>query len=240
VPKAQIILVNVFDHDGETTGSTLTGALDLILRICDNPVEIYGEEYLKIDPSKLVYNLSLGIPRSLAEYVDAGYLLKACKRACKKGMYKSHEKPDPTTGAVIVAAAGNDSYYLHMFNPEEPAAYGFYNDDWDVYNKTIAVAGSRIKSEEYVLYSNQGNLAAPGDYLLMDTGNDNAPFGRYVYWAGTSFATPLVSGAAAFLLQKGYTSDIIKNQLWKGATQNAINKNFTWKAAPIINLVLSL
>ncbi len=220
-PQATIVLLEVLNDDGETSGSNLTEALDYVLFLQENKL-MAGDKRLVED--KLVFNLSLGIPRSLDEEVEAVYLLEACDRACSKGT------------AVVVAASGNDSYYLHPRNPEEPAAYGYFGDTQTTYDGVIAVSSSGPAPGESALYSNQGNLAAPGVDLLMDSGDEANPGGtRYVYWSGTSFATPLVSAGAALLLSAGAKPKDVKQLLWDGATRPQ-----KWNYVPTLNISGSL
>jgi hypothetical protein len=214
-PKVTIILLEVLDDNGETSGSNLTEAIEYILFLKENQVTVGGKRVVN---DKVVLNLSLGYGDSLAEEVDVVYLLKTCEQAAQ-------------AGALIVASAGNDSYYLHPRHPEEPAAYGYYCDDTTVFKQVIAVAAT-ANPGEYMPYSNQGNLAAPGMDLLMDTGvEDNPAHTRYVYWAGTSFAAPLVSASAALLLSNNVPVADVKQRLWKGA-----NKYEEWNKIPDLNI----
>jgi hypothetical protein len=217
-PQASIVLLEVLNRQGFTTGSNLTQAMDYLLFLRESKVTDHQGRRLVED--KVVLNLSLGISRSLAEEAEAIYLLEACQRACQ-------------AGAVIVAAAGNDSFFLHSRNPEEPAAYGYYCDSLAAYQQVIAVSASANSVGEAALYSNQGNLAAPGLDLLMDTGDDQAAGGsRFIYWAGTSFATPLVSSAAALLLSAGIGPGEVKQRLWK---YNTVAPE-QWSAVPQLYL----
>jgi F0F1-type ATP synthase epsilon subunit len=125
-------------------------------------------------------------------------------------------------GAVIVAAAGNDSRDPPEVKlPQIPASYPF----------VIGVAGSNFCGDR-ACFSNAGDVAAPsGDVgragkdtvkncnrwpgfcltsLAKQTkvadqeraGSPRRPeFTGFAHWIGTSFATPLVSGQAALLLE---------------------------------------
>ena len=90
-------------------------------------------------------------------------------------------------GAIVVAAAGNDNWDAEYFNP---AACD---------NVVTVMATSKEASRSS--YSNYGEaitVAAPGgdrSALMISLGPDNT----YNYKAGTSMATPIVSGVIALM-----------------------------------------
>jgi hypothetical protein len=136
-------------------------------------------------------------------------------------------------GAVVVAAAGNDSYVEGKpLPPQFPAKYPF----------VIGVAGSNIYRER-ACFSNWGDVSAPsGDggpddekslefpcvpkhgackggcdqalislvWNLPDHVQASPASSRpyYTYWSGTSFSAPLVSGLAALVLDAGASRSI--------------------------------
>jgi subtilisin family serine protease len=130
-------------------------------------------------------------------------------------------------GAVVVAAAGNDSAYAGKpLSPHFPAAYPY----------VIGVSASNAERER-ACFSNWGDVAAPGgggwgpnckyepqaettdiegeskvcDNVLISL--SLASETGYAYWQGTSFSTPLVSGLAALVLDAG-ASDCICGPKW--------------------------
>jgi len=113
-------------------------------------------------------------------------------------------------GAVIVAASGNDSLRGFHESMQIPAEYV------DV----IGVAASNIGGE-IACFSNKGQVMAPGGDSpnppckapvmdLCDTSSRHCEYALvslshkypsgYAFWKGTSFATPLVSGMAALMM----------------------------------------
>jgi hypothetical protein len=123
------------------------------------------------------------------------------------------------SGAVLAAAAGNNSSASNVLEPELPAALG------DVYPGILAVAAT-TSGRERAFYSNRGRVAAPGggdntlgceqvteecwgrtEHWLMSAAvhqdECSNEYYSYGYWVGTSFATPLVSGLAALNLAGG-------------------------------------
>lgn len=173
----------------------------------------------------VVINLSLGVrARTLEGDVILG--------ECGAGNVESPSSGDDITslcdilsearnaGAVIVAAAGNESGAEDLpLPPQIPAAYDF----------AIGVAANNVE-REWACFSNAGEVTAPGGdggpvdpercasvvhecsgdcaagvislVLASPQGADYWPT-DYAYWSGTSFSAPLVSGLSALLLQVG-------------------------------------
>jgi len=104
----------------------------------------------------------------------------ALKAACKYAYDK---------GAVIVAAAGNDTSYVFF-----PAAYDEY---------VLAVAATDYNDERWVFssYGPQVDVAAPGVWILGPVPQWFAGTGYlpYIFGSGTSAAAPHVAGLAALI-----------------------------------------
>ncbi len=104
-------------------------------------------------------------------------------------------------GILCVAAAGNDNTQ----NPMYPAAYP----------RCMAVAASNIQNRK-AFYSNYGtwvDITAPGgdqtvDAMIRSTLPDN----QYGNFQGTSMASPVVAGGAAFIKSLNPTMSL--NELW--------------------------
>ncbi|MBI4218665.1 MAG: S8 family serine peptidase [Chloroflexi bacterium] len=125
--------------------------------------------YQAVQKGAKVINLSLSIPESSTVLQEA---IKDAQRS----------------GAVIVAAAGNDGQKLALF----PASY----------DNVIGVAavGADSKKADFSNYGNRGvAVAAPGidvygPYPVRGTTG-------MAYWSGTSFATAFATGEAALVSQ---------------------------------------
>lgn len=175
-PEAVITLSCVLTTDGYGKLSDLVAGLAQVIQPYDP------------NTGRLVLNLSLGV-HGLSPQLEA--ILQA-----------AYEQ-----GIVTVAAAGNQGDPTVMNTPA-------------VYPMVIGVAGS-TNARQPSNFTNLGDVAAPagGDLDVADwdkvdcaaqpelfviTRADSSPTG-YLCWVGTSFATPLVSGEAALLLEKAPT-----------------------------------
>jgi len=116
-----------------------------------------------------------------------------------------------TLGAVVVAAAGNDSGQHYGVEPAQiPARYP----------EVIGVAAS-TQHGQLACFSNQGEVLAPGggtpddvcppvdfttdcrDVAMISLVPRVKPYmSGYAFWQGTSFAAPIVSGLAALVIEK--------------------------------------
>jgi hypothetical protein len=200
-PYSQLRLVRVLGNDNRGDMFTLLKAIFNFLKgnLAEPPV---GQ----------VINLSLGVrlpPDEAqfglpAEILSLQYLMNAAR----------------CLGAVVVAAAGNDSYQVPIPFPSNLPG------GWPT---GLGVAATNDENQR-ACFSNQGRLAAPGgdgrsdnesdhdckprndectdkDFLKAIVGpilqppsykdNDNG----YIFWSGSSFSTPLVSGLAALVLR---------------------------------------
>ncbi len=155
-------------------------------------------------------------------------------------------------GGVIVAASGNDSANIRgEYLQQIPASYP----------EVIGVAASTHHGGKKANFSNLGNIMAPGGGKpLPDVRTQNGPSesaeehransltsvvpkvegntSGYAYWRGTSFATPLVSGLAALIIEKmreaggEISPNLVQTLLLKYAYDGVIDVNATLADGP--------
>jgi hypothetical protein len=211
-PSSEIYLVRVLENDG-------CGGLFAIYK----GIEIFKDKMRNEDGTLdgTVINLSLGIheppnPSRFGLPEEVTSLEHMLEMAVEEG-------------AIVVAAAGNDSFDKLPPGPpsqmEIPAQYPF----------VIGVAASNVESGRGC-FSNMGDMGAPGgdgelvektpcalpdclktpDLCLISLAQGSST--GYAYWVGTSFSTPLVSGLASLLLNAGVPPTDVFGALQAGAT----------------------
>ncbi len=208
-----------------------------------------------------VYNFSLGIKRDPgtlpADILDLNS--KLIQEMQNKGLTPpelvdglpllSLEAPINSAralGAVIIAAAGNDSAELNPALTENaPASF----------NSVLGVQATNLDSNRSC-YANIGETGAPGadggpvtpvptdpastasncaprladcnagapcPYGIVSLVSEQADTVGFAYWVGSSFASPLVAGAAADALSAGIAPDIVQsNALTDSASANGV------------------
>jgi hypothetical protein len=207
-PSSEIYLVRVLEKDG---CGTLYQIVEGIRTFMDEILEKEGTL------NGTVINLSLGMHLA-PDMPDFGF--SNAIESLEAQLFEAVDK-----GAIVVAAAGNDSYKEAPDAPrvmELPAGYSF----------VTGVAASN-DSRTRACFSNADmilgsiNTAAPGgDGVYVDESKpcsipdckaDDSnclislvykPKPGYAYWVGTSFAAPLVSGQEALLLERWPDGDI--------------------------------
>ena len=162
-----------------------------------------------IDKDAQIVNMSLSF--------GEGYVLSA---ALDQALHDA-----AAAGAVLVAAAGNNGASFVTY----PAAH----------RDVIAVAAGRLHSADKMKvpdYSNvhpRVDLVGAGGDISLDKNNDGVVDGvlaetialqdaqtpQYVLYAGTSQATAVVSGAAAWLVADGVHPDAVRHVLQRTAVQ---------------------
>ena len=190
-PKSRIILVRALDDYGEGHTPSIIEFINFLVRRAPGRTyrELFGasvgpdlaDQVWLPTSANLIFNLSLVLSGTKEEHVQSPTLLFAIDDATLKT-------------PVFVCAAGNDSYLGVSFNPDEPAAYGYFagysqtdyrqmttqtNEEppsngpltYDPYNLVIGVASSAARARFlYASYSNASPLSAPSVEIKLDPG----------------------------------------------------------------------
>jgi serine protease AprX len=209
-----LINLRVLDQNGSGTDANVIQAID-------KAISLKGQYNIR------VMNLSLGRP--VYESAAQDPLCQAVEAAWKAGI-------------VVVVAAGNDG----RDNTYGTYGYGTIaapgNDPYVITVGAMKTNGTNTRADDSIAsYSSKGptlfdhtvkpDLVAPGNRITSSMApkvflsNTYPSIYRSPYWyqlSGTSMATPVVSGAAALLIQQNpsITPDQIKARLMKTATKN--------------------
>lgn len=229
-PNVNLINLRVLDQNGSSTDSEVIAAIDQAIA-------------LKNTYNIRVINMSLGRP------VFESYTLDPVCQAVEAAW---------NAGIVVVVAAGNSgrSTTLGMNGfgtigvpANDPAVItvGAMRTMSTATRVDDAIASYSSKGPTLLDHIVKPDLVAPGNRLVslrvagstLDTEypqyevNPTSGAGKYYQLSGTSMATPLVSGAAALILQQNpaMTPDQVKARLmktaWKGAsTYSSARDNF--------------
>lgn len=193
-PHSEIHLVRVLENDGCGNLYSIAKGLHMFMdaTLQDRGGTLRGT----------VMNLSLGVhrPAGATERFKLPEEVVALQSAVSLALDR---------GAVVVAAAGNDSYD----SGPTPSSMEIPANESGV----LGVAATNVNRGRGC-FSNEGDIAAPGgdgvgqcEVPKCDENNPEAclvsviqkPESGYAYWVGTSFATPLISGLAALVLEQG-------------------------------------
>src|SRR3954469_131061 len=191
------------------------GARVIPIRVLDNDGSGTGEDVAKgidyaVAHNADVINLSLG--------GDAIGTILGGDDAFTKAVQNALDK-----GVVVIAAAGNDTAPFC----EQPSVTG-----------PILCVGAIDRRNMRTFYSSSGDIVAPGgsglggsDEDILSTYND----GKYTEIAGTSQATPHVSGVAALLVSLGLHGKAVTDRILATATDAGVAGRDDVYGAGILN-----
>jgi subtilisin family serine protease len=180
-------------NNGKGIEGVAPGAMVLPIRVLDASGSGTGEQVAKgidyaVAHNADVINLSLGGDAISTIVGGDDAFTTAVQHALDKGV-------------VVIAAAGNDTAPFC----EQPAVTG-----------PILCVGAIDRREMRSFYSSSGDLVAPGGSAFGGSGEDILSTfndGGYVDMAGTSQATPHVSGVAALLVSLGLHGKAVTDRI---------------------------
>src|SRR3989449_424741 len=225
-PNALLINLRALDQNGSGTDSTVIAAIQQAIN-------------LKTQYNIRVINLSLGHPVYESYTLDP--LCQAVEAAWKAGIVVvaaagnyGRDNSMGTKGYGTIASPGNDPYVITV---------GAMKTNDTLYTSDDTIASYSSKGPTLVDHLVKPDLVAPGNQVisllapnstlplsypktlvsssLYETIGSSGKSGDYFMLSGTSMAAPVVSGAAALLIQQhpSMTPDQVKARLMKTATK---------------------
>jgi len=226
-PNASIINLKVLDANGSGNISDVISAIDRAIQL-QNTYNIR------------VINLSLGTPVYESYTLDP--LCQEVEAAWKAGIVVvvaagnyGRSSTMGVNGYGTIGSPGNDPYVITVGATKTNGTHWRSDDTVASYSSKGPTAFDHIVKPDLVAPGNNVvSLMAPNSTIaalfpktLVQNSyyQANATWGTstdYIRLSGTSMATPVVSGAAALMLQKqpGLTPDQVKARLMKTATKN--------------------
>ena len=186
-PAASIMPLRVLDADGVGNAWVLAEAILHAVDPDGNPATDDGAHVINLSLGSLARTRIMATIAQIASCQPAELNDPIGDRS-DPGYRDDETRCANSSGALLVAAAGNDA---SSSIKEYPAAEGVYG--------LLSVAAT-TSSARLAGFSNSGNwvdLAAPGE------GITSAIPGGWATWSGTSMASPLVAGTAALVRSLG-------------------------------------
>ena len=225
-PNVNIVNLRVLDQNGSATDSTVISAIQQAIA-------------LKSQYNIRVINLSLGRP--VYESYTQDPLCQAVEQAWQAGIVvvvaagnDGRDNSQGTQGYATINVPGNDPYVITVGAMNTVGTLSRADDKMTSYSSKGPTLLDHVVKPDLVAPGNLvSSLEASKSNLVKTYSNNRVPWSMYdpaktaspspayFYLSGTSLAAPMVSGAAALLLQQNpaLTPDQVKARLMKTAAK---------------------
>lgn len=235
-PNANIINLRALDANGQASDSEVIKAIEMAIS-------------LQSTYNIRVINLSLG--RGIFESYTLDPLDQAVEQAWKAGIVVvvaagnyGRDNSNNNNGYGTITAPGNDPYVITVGATRDEGTYSISDDLITTYSSKGPTMLDHVVKPDIVAPGNQiiSDLASTTDTLYnlypanlvpistYTQGNSSTISPNYFLLSGTSMATPVVSGAAALLIQQNpaITPDQVKARLMLTANKTVFPLYSSW------------
>ena len=184
-PGAKIMPLRVLDAEGMGNAWVLAEAMLHAVDPDRNPATNDGVQVINLSLGSTSRTHILDTIGKLATCAIPPVVLLPTDELADPGYNGDRDRCNAFSGAVVVAAVGNDASRAVR---QYPAAEGVYG---------LLPVGASNAGRQIAPFSNFGpwvDIAAPGDGITS-----SVPGGGFGTWSGTSMAAPLAAGAAALV-----------------------------------------
>ena len=184
-PSAQIMPLRVLDAQGVGNAWVLAEAMLYAVDPDANPATNDGAQVINLSLGSLSRTHLLDTIAKLATCAIPAAVVLPTDPLADPGYNGDRQRCNAFSGAVVVAAAGNDASDSEREYPAAEGAYGLL---------AVTASDAALRIASFSNFGSWVHIAAPGEGITSAV-----PGGGFGTWSGSSMAAPLAAGTAALV-----------------------------------------